>query len=201
MSSPSMTILPRSGFISPMTCLSVTLLPTPEPPTMTSASPRSTSMDMSSSTFRPPSVLSTCCSEIIGVSVAMSEQQLRQEEIGQKNNQRRAHHRRGRGAADAFRAAACVVAAHATGERQDQAEECRLDQAAPDVIHVQKLKGVLLIDDRIRAHHFHTDEVAAADAEGVAEDCEEREHHRAGDHARDEEILHGIGGQRLECIE
>src|SRR5205807_8830083 len=143
------------GFINPMTCLSVTLLPAPEPPTITSASPRSTSMDMLSSTFRPPSVLSTCCSEIIGVSVAMSEEQLRQEEIGQENDQRRAHHRRGGGAADAFRAAARVVAAHAAGQRQDQAEERRLDQAAPDVVHVQKLIRILLIDDRIRAHHFH----------------------------------------------
>src|SRR5258706_13222500 len=147
MSSPSMTMWPRSGLINPMMCLSVTLLPTPDPPTMTSASPRSTSIDRSSSTFRPPSVLSTCCSEIIGVSLAMSEQELGQEEIGQQNDQRRAHHRRGRGAPDTFRAASGVVAAHAAGQRQDQAEEGRLDQAAPHVVHLQKLKRVLLIDD------------------------------------------------------
>ena len=49
-----------------MMCLSVTLLPVPEPPTITTDSPRATSIDMSSSTFRPPSVLSTCCREIIG---------------------------------------------------------------------------------------------------------------------------------------
>src|SRR5438067_4334001 len=182
MSSPSMTILPRSGFINPMMCLSVTLLPTPEPPTITSASPRSTSIDMSSSTFRPPSVFSTCCSEIIGVFVAMSEKELRQKEIGEENDQRRAHHRGRRGAADTFRTAARVVAAHAAGQREDQAKECRLDQAAPDIVHVQKLISVLLIDDRIRAHQFHADQVTAADAEGVAENCEEREHHRAGDH-------------------
>src|SRR5436305_1253964 len=197
MSSPSITILPRSGFISPMMCFSVTLLPAPEPPTITSASPRATSIDMSSSTFRPPSVLSTCCIEIIGVSSAMSEQQLRQKEIGKQNNERRAHHRRGRGAADAFRAAARVVAADAAGQRQDQAEKRRLDQAAPDVVHVQKLVRVVLIDDRIRAHQLYADEVAAADAERVAEDREQRKHDRAGDYARDEKVLHGIGGQRL----
>src|SRR4051794_39064194 len=174
MSSPSMTILPRSGFISPMMCLSVTLLPTPEPPTMTSASPRSTSIDISSSTFRPPSVLSTCCSEIIGVPVAMSEEQLRQEKISQQNDERRAHHRGGRGAADALRAAARVVAAHTTGQRQDQAKKRRLDQAAPDVVHVQKLIRIVLIDHRIRAHQFHADEVAAADAERIAENREKR---------------------------
>src|SRR3954453_9858835 len=168
MSSPSMTILPRSGFISPMMCFSVTLLPTPDPPTITSASPRSTSIDMSSSTLRPPSVLSTFCSEIIGMFVAISEEQLGQEKIGQQDDQRRAHHCRGRGAADAFRAPARVVAAHAAGQRQDQSEERRLDQAAPDVVHVQKLVRVVLIDDRVRAHQFHADEVAAADAERVA---------------------------------
>src|SRR4051794_33308219 len=120
-----MTILPRSGFINPMMCFSVTLLPTPEPPTITSASPRATSIDISSSTFRPPSVLSTCCIEIIGVSSAMSEQKLGQEEVGEQNDQRRAPPRRGRGAADAFRAAAGVVAAHAAGQRQDQSEKRR----------------------------------------------------------------------------
>ena len=42
-SSPSTTTWPRSGWMRPIRCLSSTLLPVPEPPTMTSDSPATTS--------------------------------------------------------------------------------------------------------------------------------------------------------------
>src|ERR1041385_337920 len=137
-----------------MMCFSVTLLPVPEPPTMTSDSPCWMSMDMSRSTGRPLNAFYRCCREMVGSSRAMSEEQLRQKEVRQQDDQRRADHRSGRRSSHALRAAGRVEAAHAAGEREDQAEDGGLDQAAPDVVHLQELICVLLVDDGVRLHQI-----------------------------------------------
>ncbi len=53
-SSPSIQTSPRSGFSSPMMCLSSTDLPVPDGPMMALISPRGMSKDMSSSTVWDP---------------------------------------------------------------------------------------------------------------------------------------------------
>src|SRR3954465_6692501 len=63
------------------------------------------------------------------------KQNLRQEEVSEKNDERRAHDGVRRRSADAFRAAARVVAAHAARQGQNESECSGLDRAAPHVPH------------------------------------------------------------------
>ncbi len=67
-STPSTCTVPASGRIKPIMCLSITLLPVPEPPTTTSDSPAFTSRSIESSTTLPPNDLLTPRSEIFGSS-------------------------------------------------------------------------------------------------------------------------------------
>src|SRR5438552_14186200 len=179
---------PSSGCINPMMCFSVTLFPVPDPPTITTDSPFSTSMERSRNTGRPLNDLWRCCSEIVGSSL-ISEEELGQKKVAQQNDERCAHHRIRRRSSHTFRAAARVIAAHAACQRENETEHRGLDHAAPDVLHLQKLIRVLLVDDGVGVHQFHADEISAADAEGVAEDDQEREHEDAGDDARHEQIV------------
>src|SRR5581483_4903535 len=159
MSSPSTSTSPLSGCISPIMCLSVTLFPCPDPPTMTTDSPRSMSIERSRSTGLPPRDFSRWRREMIGwpsevmvagllgcsvawllggteqpSNPATLQKHLRQKEIRQQNDQRRADHRLRRRAAHPFRPARGVVAAHAAGEREDQSEHGGLDHARPEVL-------------------------------------------------------------------
>src|SRR5664280_1169263 len=199
-SSPSMMTCPRSGGMSPMRCLRSTLLPAPEPPTITSDSPAGTSRLMPRSTSRPAKLFQRSMTAIFGRACAAvaamrspgspaaiaaplrSEEDLREEEVRHQDHDRAHHDRAGRCPANAFGAAGREEPFAAPGHRQDEAEDGGLDQPGRDVVHVQELERLLPVGNGVRAHERDRDGVAAEDAEPVRDRDERRQHHRRGPH-------------------
>ena len=106
-----------------------------------------------------------------------------------------------RRAAHALRAALRVVAPDAGHDREDQAEDRRLDEADGEVLHVQELEGAVVVRDGVGAEQLHRHEVSAVHADDVAHDHEQRQHQDRGDHAGHDEVLHGLGRERLEGVD
>ena len=87
--------------------------------------------------------------------------------------------------------------ADVAADRDDhEAEHDRLDQAHPDVLEEQPGDDVVPVDAARHLQLELRDDRAAEDADGVGDDRQHRQHHRAGDHARHHQLADGIGAER-----
>src|SRR5512136_1721050 len=181
-SSPSTMTCPRSGAIRPMMCFNRTLLPAPEPPTITNDSPRATSRLTPRRTSRPAKLFQRSMTAIVGnpgsspapfwlagvvATVIPSEQDLREEEVGDQDRQRGHHDRTGRGAPDTLGATGGEETFGAAGDGEDEPEHSRLDQAGEHIVEVEVLEGLFPVHDGVGAQQTDRDRVAAEDAEAV----------------------------------
>ncbi len=91
-----------------------------------------------------------------------------------------------------------VIAAH---HRDDEAEDRGLDQAGGHVVQFEEVGGVAEIGIGVEAQRARAHDVAAHDADGVADGNENGQRHHRRDDAGADEILEGIGGQRHQRID
>src|SRR6185312_1749442 len=109
-SAPSTRTWPASGFMIPSAHLSVTDLPTPEPPMMTSDLPGATSMSTPSSTWRPRRRFLMSTSWSFGAVMPSLHEERCDEIVDRQDQNDRANDGVGGGPANAKRAALAVVA-------------------------------------------------------------------------------------------
>ena len=181
-SSPSTSTVPASGVRSPIMCLRRTLFPIPDLPRMTIDSPLAIVRSSPSRTTFGPKRLREARQPDLGKRLRNRARRGRAQKstfVRKKSETRIASDAeddgRRRRAAHPFRAARRVEALLAADERQEEAEDGRLDEARPEVVQVEELERVLDVDDRVRAEQPDRDEVAARDPEGVREDDEHRD--------------------------
>src|SRR5262245_38479581 len=166
-----MVIEPESGRSMPRIVLIITDLPVPDPPITTIDWPFGTERLMPFRTFFGPKALWTPLRTIWPASsiVSLREQKRGEDEIGGEDEDRRAHHRIGGGAADALRPALRVEAVIAAHERDDEAEHGGLDEARAYVAELQEVDGVLDIGIGVEAERARADDVASPDADRVGD--------------------------------
>src|SRR5262245_59127708 len=140
MSSPSTTTRPASGRCSPMMCRRSTDLPLPLPPSTTIVSPWRMSNVIPCSTFFGPKLLCTSSNRTNGESSIASEgqEQLGQEKVADQDAERRGDHRLGGGPPDAVGASRGGEPLVARDEADEQREHHCLDQAAEDVLGMDR---------------------------------------------------------------
>src|SRR5882672_11298142 len=148
-SSPSMKIVPESARRIPSTHLIVTDFPLPDPPMTTMESPSLTVRSTPSRTTLGPKRFFTPLSSILGlfaIFVSAIEEDRGHQIVGGEDQDGGGNHGIGRGLAYALRAALGVEAVIAAHQRDDEAEDGRLDETGNDVALGDKVRGVLKID-------------------------------------------------------
>src|SRR5688572_26303313 len=179
-STPSKVTVPASGFSRPLSCRRVTLLPLPDLPRMTRHSPRRTSRSRPPRTVRLPYFLTKpriwYSASGTGFPSGKDIEKLREEEIGDQDQDRGEHHRVGRRPAHAVRAALGVEAIVAPDNGDKVRKEKGLGHAAPHVAEVERVEDVVEIEPCRQVQSRDGDDQAAQDAQGVADDGEGRQH-------------------------
>src|SRR5512139_1259683 len=161
---PATLTCPLSGNSSPMMCLIRTLLPLPLPPMTVMLSPLLTVRSTPRSTCRLPKLLWRFVISIIGSGMGSPEQR-RQEIIEDQDQHARDHDRAGRRLAHALGPARRVEPLVAADEPHHGAEDQRLDQAVPDVLHLGVVDALIDVRDRVRPEHLDAHEISSQDAD------------------------------------
>src|SRR6267142_1089837 len=171
-SSPSMEILPASARRIPSTHLIVTDFPLPDPPMTTMESPSLIVRSTPSSTTLGPKRFFTPLSSILGlfaIVVSAIEEERGHQIVGAEDQYRGGNHGVGRGLADALRAAPGVEAVIAAHQRDDEAEDRRLDQAGNHVALGDEVRRVLEIDRAVETKTVRADDIAAENADRIGD--------------------------------
>ena len=175
---PSISTVPASGFRRPMTCFRRTLFPIPDLPRRTSDSPFAT-VEVEAGRGRP-SRRSLRDARAGGSRRAAAAPHQKSTFVRKKSAMRIASEPMTTAAvvdaAHALRAALRVEAALAADQRQEEAEDRRLDEARRQVVHVEELERV--VRRRRRGSRRGTSTATRyppEDADRVREDDEHRE--------------------------
>src|SRR5262249_10325938 len=216
-SMPSTHTFPSVGRRRPMTCLMSTLWPGPDPPMTTLTLPRSKSRSTPRRTsgasgakrLRNPRMRicqrSSFCDASLPItrSLEHGQQDVAQEVVEDQDCNRSDDDRTRRRQADPAPAPRRVVALLAADERERRTEHDRLDQPLDDVFRVDRPAEILHERSRVDVLAEHGDDVGADHADEEEEHREDGGHDRAGDDARDDEVVDGgprHGLQRVDLL-
>src|ERR1700733_11275333 len=219
-SSPNTVMVPESGYISPSTSLSRTLLPLPAGPSRIRVSPGDTVSEISSRTFLPSNPIETSSKTTTGcdgscslfaavcwgaVTISLEAEDTDHEpayhEVDEDNEHRRDHHRLGSGAANALGTAACVHTVEAADTGNDEAKNDGFHQSLKNVGIAQRLVGGMKVLRAVLSEHDDRHERAAHCPHRVGDDSEEKQHDHRGEKPRRYQLFEWIGAQRPHGID
>src|SRR5579859_4012090 len=201
-SSPSIRIEPLSGVSRPSMHFSVTDLPLPEPPMITTDSAEATSSDTPSSTFLGPKDLCRSISWIFGWGMgSLLEEQGGDDVIEDQDQDRGRDHRIGGRLADALGAALGMIAVIAAENGDHQAEHGGLDQARRDILGLQRIPHRMNEIGRVEAQLVGADQIAAEHRDDIGYHDQQRQGDQARQNARRDQIFERVGRERGQRVD
>ncbi len=124
-----------------------------------------------------------------------------EEEIADEDGDKRRDERHGGRASDALGARFRVEPLVARDEPDESAEADALDDPDPDVPGHHEGARVFPVEERVDPEGLRADEPPAEDADGVAEDGEDRGEQQRREEARDDEVADGVGADGGEGVD
>src|SRR5207302_2809223 len=201
---------PRSGFSSPIICLSNTLLPPPLLPITVVIFPRGISKLTPCRTGCPPSVFSTPTRRITGFDpcllfitapASFSHQDRGHKIVPNQDQDGGQHHRLGRGGSQSFGAHRRIVPFIRADPGHDHAEANGLEKSAVDVLPLHAGFQRAGISARTHPQEFDADQIAAVNADEVEDRAEHGHDENAGQHFGRDQVLHGVDRHRVQRVD